>query len=75
MIRFRFDVGAALEAKGINVYVCKKEKILSQDTFRKIRDGNTAVTVTAIDKICSILDVQPGDLIEYVPDGTETEGR
>ena len=73
MIRFKFDVGAALEAKGINVYVCKKEKVLSQDTFRKIREGNVGITLTALDKVCSILDMQPGDIIEYVSD-TKKEG-
>ena len=73
MVRFKFDVGAALEAKGINVYICKKDKVLSQDTFRKIREGNTGITLTALDKICAILDMQPGDIIEYVSD-TKKEG-
>ena len=66
MIRYKFDVGAALEANGVNVYTCKRDKILSQDTFRKIRDGSTGINLSAIDKVCSILHCQPGDLIEFV---------
>lgn len=67
MLRYKFDVGKALEEKGINVYVCKTTKIISQDTFRKIKEGSTAMNLSALEKVCSILDCQPGDLIEYIP--------
>lgn len=65
MLRYKFDVGRALEEKGINLYVCKNTKVLSQDTFRKIKEGSTKINLSAIDKVCSILDCQPGDLIEH----------
>lgn len=33
-----------------------------------------AVRLTTLDAICRALDCQPGDLLEYVPDGEEKGG-
>ena len=40
-------------------------------TLAKMRKNEPIATVTIV-KICKLLDCQPGDIMEYVPDSTET---
>lgn len=39
----------------------------SSATMAKLA-ANKAVSLEVIDKICKVLDVQPGDIMEYMPD-------
>ena len=61
---------ALLKEKGITTYKIRKEKIIGQATFSKIQNGGDIDTRT-ISKLCEVLDCQPGDILEYVPDETE----
>ena len=63
-----------LEEKGITSYTVKKDKIIGQATFRKIREDGDIDTRT-IAKMCEVLDCQPGDLMEYVRDPAEDGGQ
>lgn len=56
-----------LSAAGWSTYRLQKEKRISNGTIIQIRAGKP-ISTTTIDTICSLLDCQPGDLIEYVPD-------
>lgn len=56
-----------LSAAGWSTYRLQKEKIISNGTIIQIRTGKP-ISTTTIDTICCLLDCQPGDLIEYVPD-------
>ena len=49
-------------------YTVKRDNIIGQATFRKIKEGGDIDTRT-IAKMCEVLHCQPGDLLEYVPDG------
>ncbi|MCI5704144.1 MAG: helix-turn-helix domain-containing protein [Pseudoflavonifractor sp.] len=49
----------------------KKDNIIGQATFRKIKQGGDIDTRT-IAKLCSLLNCQPGDILEYVPDDNES---
>lgn len=40
---------------------------ISSPTLAKLSKGDT-VTTEVVSKICKALDVQPGDIMEYVPD-------
>ena len=53
-----------LKEKGITSYTIRKEKIMAQETFRKIQNGGDIDTRT-IAKLCKALDCQPGDILEY----------
>ena len=44
--------------------------MLSGATMAKISRGDTVNTET-IDKLCEFLNVQPGDIMEYVPETSE----
>ncbi len=60
-----------LEERGITSYTVKRDKTIGQATFRKIKEGGDIDTRT-IEKLCRLLNCQPGDLMEYV-DGEEGE--
>ena len=58
-----------LKEKGYTSYTMKKDNIIGQATFKKIKDGGDIDTRT-ISKLCALLECQPGDIMEYVPDET-----
>jgi len=63
-IKFKIDVLAALKAKGITTYRIRQEKLLSESTVQKLRNG-ASVSWESLEIICALLECQPGDLIEY----------
>lgn len=56
-----------LKENGINSYTMKKSNAITQGTFHCIMTGKS-ITMKTLDKLCGLLDCQPGELIEYVPD-------
>ena len=64
-MQFKIDVLEALKAKGYTTYVLRIENILSQCTLQKLREGK-GLSWENIERICGLLECQPGDLIEYV---------
>ncbi len=61
-----------LEKEGITSYTVKKNNLIGQATFKKIKEGGDVDTRT-IAKFCALLNCQPGDLLEYVPEGLADE--
>ena len=59
------------EEKGITTYKIRKENIVSQGTLTKMKNGSGSIDTRTIDKICRVLNCQPGDILEYVPDDEE----
>lgn len=62
-----------LEEKGYTTYRIRKENILGQSQLSamKGKKGNgipKGVSDQTINRLCALLDCQPGDLMEYVPD-------
>lgn len=45
----------------------KYKNLIGQATFKKIKEGGDIDTRT-IDKLCSLLECQPGDILEHVED-------
>ena len=69
-IKYKIDVLKALKEKGITTYVLsKKEKMgenyIGQRQLQQLRDGEI-VSTSCLDKLCNLLDCQPGDILEYV---------
>lgn len=73
MIKYKFNIGDALERAGFNMYKAKTTKILSQDTLKKIKNEDTNISLESLNRVCAILDMQPKDLIVYVEDKKERE--
>ena len=71
-LRFKIDVLGALKEKGYNTYLLRKENLLSQSTIQKLREGK-GLAWENISRICEMLQCQPGDIMEYVPDREGSE--
>lgn len=56
-----------LRSAGVTSYTIKRDKIIGQATYKKIQSGGDIDTRT-IAKLCELLECQPGDILEYVPD-------
>ena len=66
-MRYKVDVMAVLKEAGYNTNRIRKEKIMGEAMLQKIRDGQM-VSWAALGTLCSLLDCQPGDLIEFIKD-------
>lgn len=66
-IRYKFDIIAALKESGYSTYKIRKEKILAESTLQAFRAGQL-VSWENVDRVCKLLQCQPGDLLEYVED-------
>lgn len=67
MLKYKIDVLIALKAAGYNTTKILNEGLIGQSSVQKIRKG-IVVGNTTINKICGMLNMQPGDIIEYVPE-------
>lgn len=66
-MKYKFDILAALREKGYSSTKLRNEKILSESTMQRFRTGEM-VSADNIGRLCELLDCQPGDILEYVPD-------
>ena len=64
-IRYKVDIMAELKKKGYSSTKIREEKLIGQSYLQQIRHGEL-VSWKTIDTICSLLECQPGDLIEFV---------
>lgn len=65
MFVYKFDVLEALKEAGYNTTRLRKEKLLGENAIQSIRK-NEMVGIIALEKICALLDMQPGNIIKYV---------
>ena len=63
-ITYKIDVLEALKKKGFSTYRIREEKLFNQYTLQKFREGEL-VAWANIDRLCSILGCQPGDILQY----------
>lgn len=64
MLKYKIDVIAKLKESGYNSTKILKDGIISQSAMQKFRNGEM-VGIKTIEQICGLLDIQPGDIIEY----------
>ena len=62
---YKFDVLETLKESGYNTTRLRKEKLLGENAIQSLRRGEM-VGIIALEKICSLLDMQPGNIIKYV---------
>jgi putative transcriptional regulator len=60
-----------MKEKKINTSDLRKNKIISESTLQNIRDGG-GITTEAIGRLCEALKCQPGDILKYRPDESDT---
>ena len=66
---------ALLKQKGYTSYRIRKENVIGQATLTKIKKGIGGLDHRSIDNLCRVLNCQPADLMEYVPDTEERGGN
>lgn len=69
MIKYKINLLLALKNIGYNTNRIRKEKIFTEAQLQQMRN-NKLLTQKALNKVCTLLDCQPGDILEYIPDDT-----
>lgn len=67
MIRYKTNIIDALKANGFSTYKIRQEKIFGQATLQKFRQEEL-VSWDNINTLCTLLNCQPADILEYIPD-------
>lgn len=65
MLVYKVNVLERLKEAGYNTTKLRKEKLLSESAIQYIREGRP-VGAKPLDSICRLLEVQPGDILEYI---------
>lgn len=64
-LKYKIDTLSVLKEKGYNTNRLRKEKILAESTIQKLRE-QAPISWANIDKLCELLQCQPGDILEYL---------
>ena len=72
MLRYKIDVLKALKEAGYNSTRILRERVIPQSSVQKLRHGQMIGHIV-LDQVCELLQMQPGDLIEWVPSDQETK--
>lgn len=65
MIVYKIDVLETLKESGYNTTRLRKEKLLNESAIQYLREGKP-IGIKALDNICMLLDMQPGNILKYV---------
>ena len=68
MLRYKMNVLQELKDVGYSTYRVRAEKVLSEGTMQRLRTGSTAISVESLGILCNLLQCQPGDILEWVPE-------
>lgn len=66
-IVYKIEILPALKEAGYNTIRLRKEKIFGEATSQKFRE-HKPLNFNDLNKLCTLLNCQPGDLIEFIPD-------
>lgn len=73
-IKYKTNVLALLKNNGYTTYKLRKEKILGESTLQKMRT-NILLSWAELNTVCTLLNAQPGDILEYIPDETQVDNE
>ena len=65
LLAYKINVLEALKEAGYNTTKLRKEKLLNESAIQYIREGKP-VGAKALDNICMLLDMQPGNILKYI---------
>ncbi len=74
MLHYKIDILNALKEIGYTSYKIRKDKVIGEAQMQKIRTGEIASKET-LNTICRLLNCQPGDILEYIPDTPENSSQ
>ena len=61
---YKIDVLNMLKKEGYTQTTLRKEKLIDQDAIQKMRKVEM-IGINVLTTVCELLDMQPGDIIEY----------
>lgn len=67
MIVYKINVIEAMKEAGYNTTRIRRDKIISESALQYLREGKL-INLNTLDRICKALDMQPGNIIKYIPD-------
>lgn len=67
MIKYKIDIMQSLKEKGYSSYKLRQKKIFGEATMSKFRNKQP-FNFDNLNILCKLLNCQPGDILEYVPD-------
>ena len=70
MLKYK-NVLEQLKKKGYSSYKLRMQKIMGESKIQNIRENR--VDTKTINQICALLDCQPGEILEYLPDDPDQE--
>lgn len=66
MLKYKIDVMSAITERGYSTYQIRRDKLIGENALQAIRE-NRMIGMKALDQVCSLLKLQPGDILEWVP--------
>ena len=66
-LKYKGDILSMLKEKGFSTYTLRRGGLLSEGAIQSIRSGKP-ISWDNIHKVCKLLNCQPGELLEYIPD-------
>lgn len=65
MLSYKINVLETLKESGFNSTRILQENLISQSAVQKLR-RNEMVGIKTLERLCELLDMQPGNIIKYV---------
>lgn len=73
MIVYKINILKALKNKGYSMYRIQKEKLFGSSIITKLNNNDTSISLATVNTLCGLLDCSINDILEYIPDDTESE--
>ena len=65
MLKYKINPMEMLNAKGISQKVIRDNGYFGQVSIKKFREENTNISAETLNRLCYLLNLQPGDLLEF----------
>lgn len=66
---FKYDkLFELLKERGITTYKIRKDNLISQAALTKMKSEEGNIDTRTLERLCSFLKCQPGDIMEFVED-------
>ena len=69
-IRYKGDIMGQLKDKGYSAYKLRNSGTFGERQMQEFR-SHGVIPYKALNRLCELLECQPGDVLEYVPDEAE----
>lgn len=64
-----------LKEKGYTTYKIRKDKLIGQSTLTALKNGTGGLDAKTLNRLCDVLDCQPGDLMAFVREEVTISGN